>query len=41
MHSGINLLAAITLLYGDSILRWAESQVEALEQLKAVIHIFG
>ncbi|MEE8457429.1 MAG: CPBP family intramembrane glutamic endopeptidase [Acidimicrobiia bacterium] len=38
MHSGINLLAAITLLYGDSILKWAELQVE---QLEAVVHLIG
>jgi membrane protease YdiL (CAAX protease family) len=34
MHSGINLLAAITLLYGDSLLDWANNQ---LEQTEAVI----
>jgi membrane protease YdiL (CAAX protease family) len=40
MHSGINLLAAVTLLYGDSILKWAETQLDQLEQLDAVIRMF-
>ena len=39
MHSGINLLAAITLLYGDSILEWAEKQLDQLEQLEAIIRL--
>ncbi len=33
LHSGINLLAALSLLYGESFLRWAESQVEATIRL--------
>ena len=37
MHSGINLLAAISLLYGDSILEWANEQLDQLEQLEAMI----
>ncbi|GMQ94173.1 MAG: hypothetical protein BMS9Abin12_1657 [Acidimicrobiia bacterium] len=36
LHSGINLLAAVTLLYGDSLQNWAENQ---LEQLEAVIRL--
>lgn len=40
MHSGLNLLAAVTLLYGDSILEWAELQLEQLEQIEAVIRLF-
>jgi hypothetical protein len=40
MHSGINLLAAITLLYGDSLLQWAEEQLDQLEQLEAIIRLF-
>ncbi|MFV1970609.1 MAG: lysostaphin resistance A-like protein [Acidimicrobiia bacterium] len=36
MHSGINLLAAITILYGDSILKWAENQ---LEQTAALVRM--
>jgi hypothetical protein len=38
MHSGINLLAAVTLLYGDSLLKWSEDQLEQLEQAQAIIH---
>jgi membrane protease YdiL (CAAX protease family) len=37
LHSGINLLAAITLLYGDSLLDWANEQLEQLEQVEAII----
>ncbi len=37
MHSGINLLAAITLLYGDSLLKWAEDQTG---QLEGVVRLF-
>lgn len=37
MHSGINLLAAVTLLYGDSLLEWAEQRLEQLEQIEGVI----
>jgi hypothetical protein len=37
LHSGINLLAAITLLYGDSLLDWAD---DYLEQLDAIIRMF-
>jgi hypothetical protein len=40
MHSGINLLAAITLLYGDSLLEWAEEQLDQLQQLEAIIRLF-
>lgn len=40
MHSGINLLAAITLLYGDSLLGWAEEQLDQLEQIEAIIRLF-
>lgn len=40
MHSGINLLAAVTLLYGDSLLKWAEDQLEQLEQIEAIIRMF-
>lgn len=40
MHSGINLLAAVTLLYGDSLLNWAETRLEELEQIEAVIRLF-
>jgi len=40
MHSGINLLAAITLLYGDSLLEWAEKQFDSQEQLEAIIRMF-
>lgn len=36
LHAGINLLAAVALLYGDSIQNWAENQ---LEQLEAVIRL--
>lgn len=39
MHSGINLLAAITLLYGDSILNWAENQMDQLEEIQAVVRL--
>ncbi|MEN8240203.1 MAG: CPBP family intramembrane glutamic endopeptidase, partial [Actinomycetota bacterium] len=31
IHSGINLLAAITILYGDQLLEWSETQLEQLE----------
>ncbi len=40
LHSGINLLAAISLLYGDSLLKWAEDQMEQLEQLEAIVAWF-
>lgn len=40
MHSGINLLAAMTLLYGDSMLKWAETRLEQLEQIEAIIRLF-
>jgi CAAX protease family protein len=36
LHSGINLLAAITLLWGDDLLRWSEQQ---LEQVEGLIHL--
>jgi membrane protease YdiL (CAAX protease family) len=35
IHSGINLLAAISILYGDELLEWSERQ---LEQIEGVIH---
>ncbi|MEN8040673.1 MAG: CPBP family intramembrane glutamic endopeptidase [Actinomycetota bacterium] len=41
LHSGINLLAAVTLLYGESILNWAENQLEELEQLEAMIRFLS
>ena len=31
MHSGINLLAAISLVWGDDLLRWSEEQLEQIE----------
>lgn len=37
MHSGINLLAAVTLLYGDSLLDWANEQIEQLEQIEGIV----
>jgi membrane protease YdiL (CAAX protease family) len=40
LHSGINLLAAITLLYGDSLLDWANQQLDQLEQLDAIVRMF-
>jgi len=40
MHSGINLLAAVALLYGDSLLDWANEQIEQLEQIEAIIRLF-
>lgn len=40
MHSGINLLAAVTLLYGDSLLNWAENQLDNLEQVEGIIRLF-
>ena len=40
LHSGINLLAAITLLYGDSLLDWADQQLDQLEQIDAIIRMF-
>ena len=36
LHSGINLLAAISLVWGDQILEWSEEQ---LEQIEGVIHL--
>lgn len=33
IHSGINLLAAISLLFGDEILRWSENQMDQIEGL--------
>jgi hypothetical protein len=38
LHSGINLLAAITILYGDDILEWSEQQIE---QLEGIIHFMS
>lgn len=40
LHSGINLLAAIMLLYGDSLLDWANEQLDQIEQLDAIIRMF-
>lgn len=37
IHSGINLLAAITILYGTELLEWAETE---LEQIEGIIHFF-
>jgi membrane protease YdiL (CAAX protease family) len=31
IHSGINLLAAITILYGSELLEWADTQLEQIE----------
>jgi membrane protease YdiL (CAAX protease family) len=31
LHSGINLLAAIALLWGDDLLRWSEQQLDQIE----------
>ena len=39
MHSGINLLAAVTLLYGDSLLDWANEQIEQLEQIEGIVFL--
>ena len=36
IHSGINLLAAISLLFADEILRWSETQ---LDQIEGVIRL--
>ncbi len=33
IHSGINLLAAIALLWGDDLLRWSEQQLQEIEGL--------
>ena len=33
LHSGINLLAALSLLYGDRLLEWAETRLEELEAI--------
>ena len=38
LHSGINLLAAITILYGDDLLEWSEQQID---QLEGVIHLLS
>jgi membrane protease YdiL (CAAX protease family) len=37
IHSGINLLAAISILYGAQLLEWSETQ---LDQLEGIIHFF-
>lgn len=37
LHSGINLLAAISILYGAELLEWSETQ---LDQLEGIIHFF-
>jgi len=38
LHSGINLLAAISILYGSQLLEWSEQQ---LDQIEGIIHIFS
>jgi membrane protease YdiL (CAAX protease family) len=38
LHSGINLLAAISILYGSQLLEWSEQQ---LDQIEGVIRIFS
>jgi membrane protease YdiL (CAAX protease family) len=37
IHSGINLLAAISILYGAELLEWSETQ---LEQIEGIIRLF-
>jgi uncharacterized protein len=37
IHAGVNLTAALLLLFGDELIRWAEEQQE---QLQAVIRLF-
>jgi membrane protease YdiL (CAAX protease family) len=36
LHSGINLLAAISLLWGDELLQWSEDQ---LRQIEGIVHL--
>ena len=40
MHSGVNMLAAIAILYGDSILKWSVEQMDELNGLAAIILFF-
>jgi membrane protease YdiL (CAAX protease family) len=37
IHSGINLLAAISILYGPQLLEWSDQQIE---QLEGILHFF-
>ncbi|HSJ71854.1 MAG TPA: type II CAAX endopeptidase family protein [Acidimicrobiia bacterium] len=37
LHSGINLLAAITLLWGDELIDWSERQLEVVEGLAVLL----
>ena len=37
LHSGINLLAAITLVWGDQLLEWSERQLEQVESLAVLL----
>lgn len=37
LHSGINLLAAILLLWGDDILEWSEQQLEEMEAVVSLL----
>ncbi|MEZ5176626.1 MAG: CPBP family intramembrane glutamic endopeptidase [Acidimicrobiia bacterium] len=38
IHAGVNLLAAIMLVWGDEMAEWAERQLEELDTLNAVVH---
>ncbi|MDA2979997.1 MAG: type II CAAX endopeptidase family protein [Actinomycetota bacterium] len=38
LHSGVNLLAGILILWGDDILDWAERQSEGLDQAEALLN---
>jgi membrane protease YdiL (CAAX protease family) len=37
LHAGVNMLAAILILWGEDILDWAERQSEGLDQAQAVL----
>jgi hypothetical protein len=37
IHAGVNLLAAILLVWGTDLLNWLEQQTEELDQIKAVV----
>jgi membrane protease YdiL (CAAX protease family) len=37
LHSGINLLAALSLLYGDRLLDWAETRLEEMEAVLSLL----
>lgn len=37
IHAGVNLLAAILLVWGTDLLNWLEQQTEELDQLRAVV----